>query len=148
MSPDSPSKKEKSSKSAGTGQARAQQATVTALEAQVAQLLSEREATRTALADSQDDVASLRMAITALRSELLSVRESVERVTSDLKTSATQPLTQVRSELQAATSEALMLKAQYTTIESSLGSLHSTQQEHAHQLQDVAVLRTQQSLQP
>jgi len=59
-------------------------------------LESEREARRTALGESQDDVASLQMAITALQSEreLLSVRESLYSVTSDLKTSATQTLAQ------------------------------------------------------
>ena len=48
-------------------------------------LESEREARRTALAESQDDVASLRMASSALQSEreLLSVRESLDSVTSE-----------------------------------------------------------------
>ena len=119
------------------------EAKIAALEAQVALLLAERDASKAALAESQEDYASLRLTASALKSELFGVREALDRVTKELKNDALLPLTQVREDVQQQRHEGAALKAQLAVFEREISSNSVAKQEQGQQLQDLAVLRAQ-----
>ena len=129
---------------AATAAASAATAGVAALEAQGATLLSAFQQTKDALADSQEEVASLKQVVGDLRSEVQSLRESADRVSSEVKNEAVVPIAQLRNELQATANESISLKAQVTMLDRGLSDAQSVVQDHTQQLRDVAILRAQQ----
>ena len=137
-------KPKKPSASAAAAASAATAASIATLEAQVAMLLADREDNRAALADAQEEAASLRQTVSALKSELHAVRENVDRVSSDLRTESAQPLAALRNELNALTHESTTMRAQLAMHERALSEARTAQHEHAQQLQDVAILRATQ----
>lgn len=119
------------------------EAKISALEAQVSLLLAERDASKAALSEAEENYASLRLMTSALKNELFGVREALDRTTKELKNEALLPLTQVRLEMQELRHESIALKAQLGVFEREIGANLSAKQEQAQQFQDVAVLRAQ-----
>jgi chromosome segregation ATPase len=99
------------------------EAKIAALEAQVALLLAERDASKAALADAQEDCASLRLMYSAQKAEVFGVREALDRVTKELKNDALLPLARLREETQQLRHEGFELKSQMGVFERELNAV-------------------------
>ena len=114
------------------------------LEARVAYLETELDAGRANVEETQEENAALRLQVGEMRRDMVSMRETLERLTKELKSNAMQPIHELRQELQTAANETHGLKAQVAVLQSQLVAAQAAQHEHATQLKDVAVLRAQQ----
>lgn len=146
MPPKPPSpEKEKPHRSSAKVSARSSdmEAKIAALEAQVALLLAERDASKAALADAQEDCASLRLMYSAQKAEVFGVREALDRVTKELKNDALLPLARLREETQQLRHEGFELKSQMGVFERELNAVTAAKQEQVQHRQDLAVLKSQ-----
>lgn len=114
------------------------------LEAKVEQLFAERDHERSALVETEDEVAALKMELAAQRRENNSMREAIERITKDLRSQAAQPVNELRGELQSAVAESASLRAQLSVATSQIDMMQQMLHEQAAQLRDVATLKAQQ----
>ena len=120
------------------------EASMASLEARVAYLETELDAGRANVEETQEENAALRLQVGEMRRDMVSMRETLERLTKELKSNAMQPIHELRQELQTAANETHGLKAQVAVLQSQLVAAQAAQHEHATQLKDVAVLRAQQ----
>lgn len=120
------------------------EASLQALASQVEQLLADRDADRQEMAETQQEVAELRLALAEQGRQLSAARQEIERANKDLRANFTQPLHDLRSELQAAVAEAATVRQEVVLHESKIAVILGAQQDHTTQLRDVATLKAQQ----
>lgn len=120
------------------------EASLQTLAAQVERLLVERDADRQEMQETQQEVAELKLALAEQGRQLSAARHEIERANKDLRANFTQPLHDLRSELQAAVAETATLRQQVVLQEAKLTAMQGAVQDHGTQLRDVATLKAQQ----